>query len=99
MTEAAFTAEYVRRGGLPFVPRPSAMASADADPEVLPGIKLPRLSDYVGFMKLLQTGDMNGAMKRYGLDMGTCAQLSQLWSQKMQQDPALMSAFQRRMQG
>ncbi|MCU0672332.1 MAG: hypothetical protein MUE69_06010 [Myxococcota bacterium] len=99
MTEAAFAAEYERRGGLPFVPRPSAMASADADPEVLPGTQLPRLSDYVGFMKLLQTGDMNGAMKRYGLDMGSYAQLSQTWSQKMQQDPALMSAFQRRMQG
>ena len=98
MDDAAFAEEYVRRGGAPFGPKPSSMSTPDADPEVLPGTKLPRLSDYVGLMKIMQTGDMMVALKRYGLDMASYAQLSQAWAQKMQQDQALTAAFQRRMQ-
>ncbi|MBV1860121.1 MAG: hypothetical protein KUG77_17035 [Nannocystaceae bacterium] len=63
------------------------------DPIVFPGQPLAQLSDYVGMMKQIQAGDMMGALGRYGLDMGSYAQIMQVWGQALQQDPALTAKF------
>ena len=65
----------------------------DPDPMVFPGQKLAKLSDYVGLMKGMQTGDMNGALKRYGLDMGSYMQAAQAWGIKLASDPVLTAKF------
>lgn len=73
-----------------------AMASGqggDADPVVFPGQKLAKLSDYVGLMKAMQGGDMNGALRKYGLDMGGYMQASQAWGIKLASDPMLTAKF------
>lgn len=68
------------------------MASGDGgdpDPTVFPGQPLAKLSDYVGMMKKMQTGDMNGALAAYGLNMTTYAQVAQAWGTKFGTDPTL----------
>ena len=71
----------------------------DADPVVFPGQKLAKLSDYVGLMKAMQTGDMNGALRKYGLDMGSYMQASQAWGIKLAADPMLTQKFGKMMAG
>ena len=68
------------------------MASGDGgdpDPTVFPGQPLAKLSDYVGMMKKMQTGDMNGALAAYGLNMTTYGQVAQAWGTKLGTDPTL----------
>lgn len=61
----------------------------DPDPTVFPGQPLAKLSDYVGMMKKMQTGDMNGALAAYGLNMTTYGQVAQAWGTKFGTDPTL----------
>lgn len=61
----------------------------DPDPVVFPGQPLAKLSDYVGMMKKMQTGDMNGALAAYGLNMTTYGQVAQAWGAKLGTDPTL----------
>lgn len=71
----------------------------DPDPLVFPGQKLAKLSDYVGLMKGMQTGDMMGALARAGLDMGAYVQVAQAWGIKLASDPVLSEKFARMMAG
>jgi hypothetical protein len=70
---------------------------ADPDPVVFPGQRVARLSDYVGMMKRMQTGDMNGALAAYGLDMMSYMAVAQAWGAKMAADPMLTEKFSRMM--
>lgn len=65
----------------------------EADPTVLPGTKLPKLSDYVKLMKGMQGGDFMGALARAGLDMASYGQLATQWGQKLAADPVLTQKF------
>jgi hypothetical protein len=65
----------------------------DADPTVLPGTKLPKLSDYVKLLKGMQGGDFMGALSKFGLDMGTYSALATQWGQKLASDPVLNQKF------
>ena len=67
----------------------AAGAGGDPDPVVFPGHPVARLSDYVGMMKRMQTGDFNGALSAYGLDMATYSQVAQAWGTKLGTDPTL----------
>ena len=71
----------------------------DPDPEVFPGQPLSNLSHYVDMMKIMQTGDMNGALGKYGLDMGTYGQVAQAWGVKLAADPTLNAKFAKMMAG
>ncbi len=73
--------------------------AGDPDPVVFPGQPVARLSDYVGIMKGMQTGDMMGALGRYGLDMMSYGGVAQAWGAKMAADPVLMEKFTRMMNG
>lgn len=77
----------------------AAGGGGDPDPVVFPGQPVARLSDYVGLMKGMQTGDMMGALSRYGLDMGSYTQVMTAWGQKLQADPMLNAKFTQMMQG
>jgi hypothetical protein len=70
----------------------------DPDPVVFPGQKLAKLSDYVGLMKGMQTGDMQGALKRYGLDMTSYGQAAAQWGNRLAADPVLNAKFSAMMQ-
>jgi hypothetical protein len=67
--------------------------SGDPDPVVFPGQAIERLSQYVELMKGMQTGDMMGALGRFGLDMGTYAMVAQAWGVKLAGDPILNAKF------
>src|SRR5205823_2088364 len=71
----------------------------DPDPIVFPGQRVARLSDYVGIMKGMQTGNMMGALAAYGLDMMSYGAVAQAWAAKMTSDPVLTDKFTRMMQG
>ena len=71
----------------------------DPDPVVFPGQPLERLSDYVGMMRIMQTGDMQGALAKYGLDMGTYSTVAQAWGVKLAADPVLNAKFSEMMTG
>jgi hypothetical protein len=71
----------------------------DPDPVVFPGHPVEKLSDYVGILKGMQTGDMMGALARYGLDMMSYGSVAQAWGAKMAADPVLTEKFNRMMQG
>ncbi len=71
----------------------------DPDPVVFPGQPLERLSHYVDMMKIMQTGDMNGALGKYGLDMGAYGQVAQAWGVKLASDPTLNAKFAKMMAG
>ena len=70
----------------------------DPDPEIFPGQVVARLSDYVSILKGMQSGDMNGALGRYGLDMMSYGPVAQAWGAKMAADPVLTERFNRMMQ-
>jgi hypothetical protein len=65
----------------------------DPDPVVFPGQRVAKLSDYVGIMKGMQTGNMMGALQAYGLDMMSYAQVATAWGQKLGADPVLNAKF------
>ncbi len=71
----------------------AAGGGGDPDPVVFPGQRVARLSDYVGLMKGMQTGNMMGALGAYGLDMMGYASVATQWGQKMAQDPTLTAKF------
>ncbi len=73
--------------------------AGDPDPVVFPGQRVARLSDYVGIMKGMQTGNMMGALAAYGLDMMSYGAVAQAWAAKMSADPVLTEKFTRMMQG
>lgn len=78
------------------------MAAGDAgdpDPVVFPGQAVARLSDYVGMMRRMQTGDFGGALAAYGLDMGTYSMVMQAWGTKLGVDPTLNAKFGKMMAG
>jgi hypothetical protein len=72
--------------------------AGDPDPVVFPGQRVARLSDYVGIMKGMQTGNMMGALAAYGLDMMSYGAVAQAWAAKMSADPVLTEKFSRMMQ-
>ena len=65
----------------------------DVDPVVFPGQPLARLSDYVRLMKGMQSGDMQGALARAGLDMMSYGRVAQAWGAKLATDPVLTAKF------
>ena len=65
----------------------------DPDPVVFPGQPVAKLSDYVKMMKKMQTGDMNGALKMYGLNMGSYGGVAQAWGVKLASAPVLTAKF------
>ncbi len=71
----------------------------DPDPLVFPGQPVAKLSDYVGILKGMQTGDMMGALGRYGLDMVSYGQVATAWGAKLAADPLLTEKFTRMMTG
>jgi hypothetical protein len=75
----------------------AAGAGGDPDPVVFPGQRVARLSDYVGLMKAMQTGNMMGALNQYGLDMMGYSSVATMWGQKMASDPVLGNKFSQMM--
>ena len=71
----------------------------EPDPVVFPGQPVAKLSDYVGMMKRMQTGDFNGALAAYGLNMGTYSMVMQAWGTKLGVDPSLNAKFGKMMAG
>ncbi len=76
----------------------SAGAGGDPDPVVFPGQPVARLSDYVGMMKRMQTGDMMGAIGAFGLDMMGYSAVAMAWGQKLAADATLNAKFAAMMQ-
>jgi hypothetical protein len=70
----------------------------DPDPVVFPGQRVAKLSDYVGILKGMQTGNMMGALSKYGLDMVAYGGVAQAWGAKMAADPVLTEKFNKMMQ-
>lgn len=77
----------------------AAGQGGDPDPVVFPGQPVARLSDYVQLMKRMQTGDFNGALAAYGLDMGSYSMVMQAWGTKLGVDPTLNAKFGKMMTG
>ncbi len=77
----------------------AAGQGGDADPVVFPGGKVAKLSDYVGLLRGMQGGDFNGALRKYGLDMGSYTQVAQAWGAKLASDPVLNAKFGKMMSG
>jgi hypothetical protein len=71
----------------------------DPDPVVFPGQAVQKLSDYVGILKRMQTGDMKGALAAYGLDMMSYGSVATAWGAKLAADPVLNEKFSRMMAG
>ncbi len=69
----------------------------DPDPLVFPGQPVAKLSDYVKMMKHMQTGDMNGALRMFGLNMASYGPVAQAWGVKLASDPTLTSKFSKMM--
>jgi tetratricopeptide (TPR) repeat protein len=98
-----------RAGAMPTAPAGSTAGSAPAgggapttaaDMVLFPGTKLPRLIDYVNLVKAVQSGgNPMTVVAKAGMDMGTYAQLSTQWAQKMAADPNLAKRFQELMSG
>ncbi len=65
----------------------------DEDTDIFPGQPISKLSDYVKFMKKLQTGDMNGALADYKLDMMQYGTIAQQWGTKMATDANLTAKY------
>lgn len=76
----------------------AAGGGGDPDPVVFPGQRVARLSDYVGLMKGMQSGNMMGVLGQYGLDMMGYAGVATQWGQKLAQDPTLNAKFAAAMQ-
>jgi len=82
MQKAAAAQQQIAAGG-----------GGDPDPVVFPGQRVARLSDYVGIMKGMQSGNMMGALQQYGLDMMSYAQVATAWGQRLGADPVLNAKF------
>ena len=82
MAKAQAAAQQLAQGG-----------GGDPDPVVFPGQRVARLSDYVGLMKAMQTGNMMGALGQYGLDMRGYASVATAWGQKLAADATLNAKF------
>ncbi|UJR79662.1 tetratricopeptide repeat protein [Sandaracinus amylolyticus] len=95
----AFDVESAKQNQMAAAQAIASGEGGDADPTVFPGQKLAKLSDYVGLMKQMQGGDFNGALKKYGLDMGSYMQASQAWGIKLASDPMLNAKFGKMMTG
>jgi len=74
-------------------------AADEGDLLVFPNGPVKRLSDYVRLTKLLQTGNMNGALAAFDLDMASYAQVLTAWGQKLASNPKLGMALARMMAG
>lgn len=85
MAQAQEAQRTVREGG------------GDPDPVVFPGQPVAKLSDYVKILKGMQGGDMNKALKPYGLTIMSYAQVAQAWGAKMAADPVLTEKFSKMM--
>ncbi|MBN1609716.1 MAG: hypothetical protein JW940_23995 [Polyangiaceae bacterium] len=72
--------------------------AGDPDPVVFPGQPVARLSDYVGILKGMQTGN-TGVLGRYGLDWMSYGSVAAAWGAKMAADPMLTEKFNRMMAG
>jgi tetratricopeptide (TPR) repeat protein len=94
-----FDVEGAKQNALAAQQQMAAGQGGDADPVVFPGQKLAKLSDYVGLMKGMQSGDMAGALKRYGLDMASYGAAAQAWGIKLATDPLLTAKFSKMMTG
>jgi hypothetical protein len=68
------------------------------DDVVFPGKKVAKLSDYVKIMKKMQSGDFNGALKEYGLDMMSWGTVAMEWGQKLAADATLNAKFSKLLQ-
>ena len=75
----------------------TAKDDGDPDPLVFPGQAVARLSDYVRIMKGMQTGNMQGALAPYGLDMMSYGSVAQAWGAKMAADAVLTEKFSKMM--
>ncbi len=67
-------------------------STADEDPNdpiIFPGQPIECLSQYVALMKKMQSGDMEGALAEFGLDMGAYGAVAAAWAAKMTQDTSL----------
>ena len=71
----------------------------DADPVVFPGQPGAKLSDYVKLMKKMQTGDMQGALSMFGLDMMAYGGVAAQWAGKLGADPTLNAKFMKLLTG
>ena len=83
-------------------PRHGAPETAESTPLgedsiVFPNGPLKTLSEYVTFNRMLQAGDMVGALSKFGMDMATYGTVAAAWAQKMATDPALMRRYVRRL--
>jgi tetratricopeptide (TPR) repeat protein len=97
--KGAFDVEGAKQNAVAAQQQIAAGGGGDPDPLVFPGQKVAKLSDYVGLMKGMQTGDMMGALKRAGLSMGEYTQVAQAWGLKMATDPTLTAKFSKMMTG
>jgi tetratricopeptide (TPR) repeat protein len=91
--QGAYDVEGAKQNAAAAAQQMAAGDGGDPDPLVFPGQKLERLSHYVALMKGMQTGDMNGALKKAGLDMGSYMQVAQAWGIKLASDPILTAKF------
>ena len=73
--------------------------AGDADPELFPGTKVAKLSDYVKIMKAMQSGNPMGALAKLGLDMGSYSKIAMQWGQMMAKDPTLTAKMAKMMAG
>jgi hypothetical protein len=97
--QGVFDVEGAKQNAMAAQQQMAAGDAGDPDPVVFPGQKIARLSQYVGIMKGMQTGDMMGALSRAGLDMTSYSQVAQAWGLKMASDPILTAKFQKMMTG
>jgi hypothetical protein len=77
----------------------SALGVASGEEIIFPGSPIATVSDYVGMMRLMQTGDMTGAMAKYGMDMMSYGQVAQAWGARLASDPALNAKFMKMITG
>lgn len=75
----------------------TAQNDGDPDPVVFPGQPVAKLSDYVRILKGMQTGNMQGALAPYGLDMMSYGSVAQAWGAKMAADAVLTEKFSKMM--
>jgi hypothetical protein len=95
--DGAYDVEGAKQNAMAAAQQVQDGGGGDPDPVVFPGQKIERLSHYVALMKGMQGGDMNGALKRAGIDMGTYVQVAQAWGLKMASDPVLTAKFSKMM--
>ncbi|MEZ4364912.1 MAG: tetratricopeptide repeat protein [Kofleriaceae bacterium] len=77
---------------------PPPTGASDADPVVFAGAAVARLSDYVRLMKMMQTGNMTGALAEYRLDSAGYGGVASAWTQRLTADAELRAKFDSLMQ-